>query len=357
MSSSNEVGIFMFNATSANKYPGTGVMESIHPEVKASGKFKELSKISEWRKALSNEYVVTRRNADTGLVIDEVMYPSIDHYCVEKQLIKNNDTINDTITEQCRDFEISAKNLKKRFKIKELEYEEDVLHKALLVKFSTTDNPSYTIILRETKDAVLTCFKRGSSTSVNNMAPTSLFTDILQCIRTHVITEYIKEFEESKRNAQLVSRDNKTDVLGNAVPNANGVEKNTKEDADNNTNAMGGSYHNSGSHDNNTTMECKILSKKEIENHDSFMSKYDTSKNKSTNRLTIYEKTNIVGVRMEQLAFGAQSYLDYEEEMELHSIKLIAHRELEKKRIPFILCRSMPNNTKEYWRLEDMHIV
>ena len=49
-------------------------------------------------------------------------------------------------------------------------------------------------------------------------------------------------------------------------------------------------------------------------------SNYDPSKNKSRNIMTIYEKTNVIGLRLEQLAFGAPPLLNESElEMSLFS--------------------------------------
>ena len=73
--------------------------------------------------------------------------------------------------------------------------------------------------------------------------------------------------------------------------------------------------------------------------------------------MTKYEKTNIIGVRMEQLSMGCETYIQNDLAVSLGCVKKIALAEFEQRRIPYIICRSMPNNTKEYWKLADLICV
>lgn len=84
------------------------------------------------------------------------------------------------------------------------------------------------------------------------------------------------------------------------------------------------------------------------------MKSYDPSKNVSKNIMTIYEKTSILSLRMEQLANGAPSYLDEGTLSGLTDIRKMAHLELEQKKLPFVICRKLPNGKKEHWRLSDL---
>jgi DNA-directed RNA polymerase subunit K/omega len=86
------------------------------------------------------------------------------------------------------------------------------------------------------------------------------------------------------------------------------------------------------------------------------ITKYDPSKFLTNNIMTKYEKTTVVGVRMEQLAFGAPSTLDRETLKKMAGVKEIAQEELNQKKIPFMLCRTLPDKSEEYWRLEDLII-
>ena len=94
-------------------------------------------------------------------------------------------------------------------------------------------------------------------------------------------------------------------------------------------------------------------------NFDSFSditTNYDPSKNKSRNIMTCYEKTNVIGFRLEQLAFGAKPILESKDLTQCVTIRDIAKMELKMNVLPFIICRNM-NNGKEYWKLRDMIII
>lgn len=79
-----------------------------------------------------------------------------------------------------------------------------------------------------------------------------------------------------------------------------------------------------------------------------------TNNKKSVNFLTIYEKTSIIGLRKQQLVNGANSYLTDEEKIDIIDIDGIVMMELELNKLPFMVCRVMPNGQKEYWKLEEL---
>ena len=75
--------------------------------------------------------------------------------------------------------------------------------------------------------------------------------------------------------------------------------------------------------------------------------------------LTKYEKTRILGIRTKQLNNGAQPYVST---TGLGSAQIIdgyvvALRELEEKRLPFIIRRPLPNGGTEYWYLQDLEVL
>ena len=76
----------------------------------------------------------------------------------------------------------------------------------------------------------------------------------------------------------------------------------------------------------------------------------------SKNILTKFEKTSIVGTRIEQLAYGSPSTLNDDDLKKCKNITQIAELELEKGVIPFMICRHLPNRTEEYWKIEDLII-
>jgi DNA-directed RNA polymerase I, II, and III subunit RPABC2 len=84
---------------------------------------------------------------------------------------------------------------------------------------------------------------------------------------------------------------------------------------------------------------------------------YDPLKNRSKNIMTKYEKTVVIGIRLEQLAFGGHSTLNEEELQDFTNIKDIVMEELHQKKIPFIIRRTLPNQSYEYWRIEDMIVM
>lgn len=71
-------------------------------------------------------------------------------------------------------------------------------------------------------------------------------------------------------------------------------------------------------------------------------------------RLTRYEKTSIIGERIEQIAHGAPSFLDEVDFKSCQSAKEVVYKEFEQDRIPFILERKMPDNTIEHWTISEL---
>lgn len=73
---------------------------------------------------------------------------------------------------------------------------------------------------------------------------------------------------------------------------------------------------------------------------------------KSVPFLTQYERTKIIGMRANQLSQGARPYIDIPEYMT--DVGEIARLELKERRLPFIVRRTMPNGSHEYWRVSDL---
>ena len=67
---------------------------------------------------------------------------------------------------------------------------------------------------------------------------------------------------------------------------------------------------------------------------------------KTLPRLTKYEKTRIIGSRIKQLNSGAHPYIVTDGKVIDKAI--IAERELQEKKIPFIIKRPLPNGGSEY---------
>jgi len=71
--------------------------------------------------------------------------------------------------------------------------------------------------------------------------------------------------------------------------------------------------------------------------------------------LSRYEKARILGERADQINSGAQPFIEVEPSM--IDGYLIAMKELDQKKIPFIIQRPLPNGGCEYWRINDLEII
>jgi DNA-directed RNA polymerase subunit K/omega len=71
--------------------------------------------------------------------------------------------------------------------------------------------------------------------------------------------------------------------------------------------------------------------------------------------ITKYEKARILGERAKQLNSGAKPMVEIDEN--LIDGYLIALKEYEEKKIPFIIKRPLPNGACEYWRFSDMEFL
>jgi DNA-directed RNA polymerase subunit K/omega len=84
---------------------------------------------------------------------------------------------------------------------------------------------------------------------------------------------------------------------------------------------------------------------------------YDPAKNLSVPFMTRFEKTTILGVRLQQLCKGAPTVLSDDERAKLTTFEEMVDRELELRIIPLMVVRNMPNNEKELWKIEDLVIL
>lgn len=71
--------------------------------------------------------------------------------------------------------------------------------------------------------------------------------------------------------------------------------------------------------------------------------------------ITKYEKARILGERAKQLNAGAQPFVKVDDNV--IDGYLIALKEFEEKKIPFIIKRPLPNGGCEYWKLSDLVIL
>jgi DNA-directed RNA polymerase I, II, and III subunit RPABC2 len=71
--------------------------------------------------------------------------------------------------------------------------------------------------------------------------------------------------------------------------------------------------------------------------------------------ITRYEKARILGERAKQINAGAKPFVDVP--MNMIDGYLIALKEFEEKKIPFILKRPLPGGGIEYWKFKDLEIL
>jgi DNA-directed RNA polymerase I, II, and III subunit RPABC2 len=71
--------------------------------------------------------------------------------------------------------------------------------------------------------------------------------------------------------------------------------------------------------------------------------------------LTKYEKARVLGERATQLNAGAMPMIEVD--ADVIDGYVIALKEFEQKKIPFIIKRPLPNGAVEYWKLEDLEIL
>ena len=81
---------------------------------------------------------------------------------------------------------------------------------------------------------------------------------------------------------------------------------------------------------------------------------YDKNLNNNVTRpyLTKYEKAKILGLRSQQIAISNVTFITVPKGMT--NVIDIAKKELEERKIPFIIKRKIGENLYEYWKLEDL---
>lgn len=92
------------------------------------------------------------------------------------------------------------------------------------------------------------------------------------------------------------------------------------------------------------------------EDFNDIMKKYDPAKNRTKNILSKYEKVKILGLRSEQLQRGADPYVELDPSQPFNP-RDVAVQELQQRKLPFMIRRTLPDNTVEHWRLDDMIIL
>tara|TARA_B110000037_G_C16902562_1_gene416807 strand:- start:100 stop:471 length:372 start_codon:yes stop_codon:yes gene_type:complete len=91
-----------------------------------------------------------------------------------------------------------------------------------------------------------------------------------------------------------------------------------------------------------------------IVSYDDVIKNINTKEKKTIPCLSKFEKARIIGLRLQQLAYGAQPKINTEK---FFDIKDIVNEELKQRKIPFIIRRPLPNGTFEDWKMEEFEYV
>lgn len=73
---------------------------------------------------------------------------------------------------------------------------------------------------------------------------------------------------------------------------------------------------------------------------------------------TKYEYTTLLATRAEQIAQGAKPLVSLEglKTSDPMFVWNVAKREIEQRKLPFLIRRQMPNGTAEYWSAQEMEV-
>jgi len=102
--------------------------------------------------------------------------------------------------------------------------------------------------------------------------------------------------------------------------------------------------------------ETMALSTNEIDS-DEFYKNYEKNKKnfKTSPVLSKYEKTRIISERVQQLSNGGTPFISNPESYP--TVYDIALQELNMKKLPFIIKRTISGNNYELWKLEDLKLL
>ena len=98
------------------------------------------------------------------------------------------------------------------------------------------------------------------------------------------------------------------------------------------------------------TTKSNIIS---VDDYRNILNNYDVSKNICNARITRFEKSEIMGARVSQLANRAPPMIKIEKDEQI-TIAEIAKREYEQGLIPYIIRREVGEDHVEYWKFRDL---
>jgi len=88
-----------------------------------------------------------------------------------------------------------------------------------------------------------------------------------------------------------------------------------------------------------------------IKGYEELVNDASSGSNRTSPVITRYERANVLGIRTEQIARGAQPFVEHQADASATALK-----EFLERRTPLVVVRNMPDGGKEYWRIADMAV-
>ena len=96
------------------------------------------------------------------------------------------------------------------------------------------------------------------------------------------------------------------------------------------------------------------LSINQINDYTGVYQDYDISTNITSNKMSKYEYTKVLGMRAQQITMGAEPLITITNDMK--SAIEVAEEELRQRKTPYIIARKINNKKTYFWKIEDMVI-
>ena len=96
------------------------------------------------------------------------------------------------------------------------------------------------------------------------------------------------------------------------------------------------------------------LSINQINDYTGVYQDYDISTNITSNKMSKYEYTKVLGMRAQQITMGAEPLITITNDMK--SAIEVAEEELRQRKTPYIIARKINNKKTDFWKIEDMVI-
>jgi DNA-directed RNA polymerase subunit K/omega len=96
------------------------------------------------------------------------------------------------------------------------------------------------------------------------------------------------------------------------------------------------------------------LSINQINDYTGVYQDYDISTNITSNKMSKYEYTKVLGMRAQQITMGAEPLITITNDMK--SAIEVAEEELRQRKTPYIIARKINNKKTDFWKIQDMVI-